>query len=394
MPSFTLSRPVVTAALAAPLLFLADPGAASGQLSERHILRGDAVAVHNLVGEVRVIPATGQNPEVSVLREGPDGAELRVETRSRGGAETLRVIYPDDRIVYPPMGRRSRARWSVTGNDVYAELLPARTRRVTISGSGRGTEAHADITIHLPPGKRLTVHQAVGSVALENVEGDLRIHTRSASVAARDTRGPLHIEARSGSVRIAGASGDADVTTRSGSVEARELRGDRLRVRARSGSIRTSNLEFAHAALGARSGTVRVDDARVVRLGVDTRSGGVRGEDVRTGDLEVSTRSGRVQLDRLQAGAFRMETRSGRVDLGLAAGFDSGRIRTRSGRVTMRAPADLAAELDLQSRGRIQVDVPARAAEQTRDRFRGRVGDGSASLEIRTRSGAIRLIEG
>lgn len=385
------------AALGASLLLLAEPSPVLGQQAEGHTLTGDAVAVHSLVGEVRVVPATGPNAEAAVVRRGPDAAELRVDIVRHDGWEALQVSYPDNRIVYPPLGRtRIEWDWSLFGgdDDVFRDLAPSLFGRITISGDGPGVEAHADITVHLPPGKRLSVHLAAGNVELENVEGDLRVRARAATVNSRDTRGPLHIEARSGSVRVAGATGDVDVTTRSGSIEASTLRGNELQLRSRSGSIQAAGLEFGRASIHSRSGSHRLDDARGERLEVSARSGNIRGAGVSAGDLDASTRSGDVELNQLSAAALRVNTRSGTVDLGLVTAFDSGRIETRSGEVTVRVPTAVAAELDLQSRSGIQVDVPAIfATDQGRDHFRGRLGEGGAPLEIRTRSGRIRVVE-
>jgi hypothetical protein len=375
------------------LLFLVVPAAAAGQLAERHTLRGDAVAIHNLVGGVQVVPAADDRVEVAVLRQGPDGAALDVEAVRWGEWEALRVFYPDERIVYPAMGRFSRAEWRPGTNDPLRDLVPAGSGPVRLSGSGRGVEAHADITVYLPPGRRLAVHLAAGSVEMANGDGDLQVHTRSASVRTRQTRGGLHVAARSGSVQVEGAEGELHVETRSGGIVVDRARGARMRLAARSGAIRGSDLSFDEAGVGTRSGTVRLDGVRAERIEVGSRSGSVRAEDLRAEDVSATSRSGRIGIARLAARTLQVDSRSGAVELDVSAPFRTGRIRTRSGRVTAHVASGLGVDLDLRSGGRIQVDLPALGVERSRDRFTGRLGPGGAPLEIRTRSGAIRLLE-
>lgn len=393
--SYLPSRDAASAATAIVLLLLfAAPAVGVGQLLERRTLTGDAVTVHNLVGEVRVVPTSGARAEVAVVRNGRDADDLRLEFRREGEWDAVRVIYPDSRIVYAPMGRLSRSEWSTTGDRVFADLVPSGSRRITIAGSGSGVRAQADITLHLPSGGRVAVHQAAGSVELENVDGEVLVTARTASVEARRIEGPVTVDGRSGRVRISGVQGDLRVGVRSGSVEAHGVRGDRIELTARSGSVEATDLTFEGADLGARSGRVRVEGARGGRLHVHTRSGRILGDEVEVDELLLDTRSGGAELRRLAAGTFRAESRSGAVDLDLVRQTASGRVQTRSGRITLRVPRGFGAELDLQSRGSIRVDAPSSVEEQTRDRFRGRLGAGGGPLEIRARSGGIRIVEG
>ena len=383
----------VTAAAALAVLLLA-PTPAQAQLSETHTLEAEAVSVRNLVGEVRVVPGSGSRIQVTVVRAGPDAGELSVEVRREGDQEVLRVMYPDDRIVYRPLGRLSRSEWSPGDRNPFTELVPARSRRITIAGSGRGLEAHAEITVRLPAGKRLGLYHAAGEVHLADVEGELDVNVRSASVQAVGITGPLRVNGRSGSVRVDRALGDVRVRTRSGAIQAHAVQGEVVELAARSGTVEAGDLTFARADLSARSGRVRLEGAQGGRLSVKTRSGRIQGGDLEVGEVLITSRSGGAQLRRLAAGTLQAEARSGSIDLDLIRQVATGRVSTRSGQVTVRVPRTFSAELDLQTRGRIRVDVPAGAVDQSRNRFRGRLGDGGARLEVRNRSGGIRIVEG
>lgn len=388
-----LAAPTVVLFLSA-ILAAGAASPAAAQLSQTHTLDADAVSIRNLVGDVRVVRASGSRIEVSVVRAGPDADELEVETRREGDRDVVRVLYPDNRIVYRPFGRTSRSEWSTTDTGAYRDLVPRGSRNITISGSGRGVEAHAEITVRLPPGKRLEIQNAAGRVELEDVDGELDVQVRSASVDARLLRGPLTIEGRSGAVGVQGVHGDVRVRTRSGSIRAEGIRAELLELDARSGSIEASDLTFGRADLSARSGRIRVADAQGGRLSIETRSGRIQGGGVEAGEVRLTSRSGGADIRGLATGVLRAESRSGAVELELVRQLASGTIQTRSGRVALQVPRGFEAELVLESRGRIQVDASASAVEQSRDRFRGRLGDGGAPVHVRARSGTIRIREG
>jgi hypothetical protein len=94
-------------AIAAPLL---------AQTPERHTLRGNRVAIYDLVGDVHVVEGTGRDVVVEVTRQGSDASQLRIETGDIAGVPTLRVIVPFDPIAYATDQHRDshstlRVRW-------------------------------------------------------------------------------------------------------------------------------------------------------------------------------------------------------------------------------------------------------------------------------------------
>src|SRR5262245_28581366 len=95
--------------LVAGALLFAVPAAAQ---TSRYVLKGDSIAVYNLVGELRVEAGTGSDVEVELQRGGADASKLDVQTGPLRGRETLRVIYPDDVILMPDWGRGRG--WSTT----------------------------------------------------------------------------------------------------------------------------------------------------------------------------------------------------------------------------------------------------------------------------------------
>ena len=351
-PTLLLPRSVALAAAIA--------ASAGAQTPERHSLSGAAVAVYNVAGRVRLVAGTGSAVVVDVARGGADGGQLRVEKGELRGRETLRVIYPDERIVYPGMGRGSNTRTRIRDDGTFGDAGDRGDRgfggrQIEVRGDGRGVEAWADLTIAVPRGQKLAVHLIAGQANVANVDGDLLVDVASADVTAERTRGRLVVDAGSGRVRVDGAEGDLLIDTGSGSTEVRGSKGSELRV-------------------DAGSGDVTLDDV-----------------DAPTVDVDVG--SGRTRLSRVRTRDLRLDSGSGSVEVGLAQDVESVRIDTGSGSVTLRIPESLGAELDVDAgSGGISTDIPVTVTRRERDRLVGRIGDGRGRIVIDAGAGRVRIV--
>jgi DUF4097 and DUF4098 domain-containing protein YvlB len=317
------------------------------------VLAGGEVAVYNLAGIMRVEPGSGRDVVVEVSRGGKDGERLQIRTGPLQGRSTLRVIYPASRVVYrkPGFGASSTLRVAADGT---FDRRGWGGRRVTVASWGRGLEAHADVRVLVPAGKRIEVHLAIGEASVSNVKGEIRVDTHAAPVRAEGTRGPLSIDVGSGSVSVTDAEGGLAIDTGSGGCRLSSVRGS--------------------------------------RVSVDTGSGGVTARDVRAQTLDVDTGSGGVELAGVRARSIRVDTGSGHVALGLESDVDALSIDTGSGGVTVSVPDELGAEIDVETgSGGIHVDFPFEVTLHSRDHLRGRVGDGHGTITIETGSGGVRL---
>lgn len=326
---------------------------AAGQEEEFRV-EGSDVAVYNLAGQVRILAGSGPDVTVLVSRRGDDAGQLRVETGDLGGRATLRVIYPDDRIVYPGMGRGSSTDMRVRSDGTFGHGGRGGDR-VRISGSGGGLEAWADMTIRVPRGRSLSVYLGAGESEAEGVEGNLRIDTGSGRVSASRIAGSLLVDTGSGSVEVLDVDGDVTVDTGSGSV--------------------------------------RVSDVRGERLAVDTGSGSVSGRGFTVGSLNVDTGSGSVDLDEIASADVYVDTGSGSVELGLLRDVDELLVDTGSGGVTLVVPEDMGAEVEIETgSGGIDVDLPVQIRSMRRSYMRGTLGDGAGRIVIDTGSGGVRIV--
>ena len=335
--------------------------------ASRYVLKGDSIAIYNLVGELRVDGGSGSDVIVEVQRGGADSEQLEIATGPLRGRETLRIIYPDDVIVMPEWGRG----WNTTlrvrddgtfGDDDWSEGGGRHRgrfrsgREVRITGRSRsGFEAFADLRVTIPKGKTVGLYLGVGKANVTNVDGTIRVFVASADVAAERTRGSLRIETGSGNVDLRTAAGDVSLSTGSGDITA-------------------SGVDGAQLKLETGSGNVTLREGKATTVHVETGSG----------DIDATTTSG----DELS-----FETGSGNVDVTLVTSFSSVRIETGSGDVTLKVPPTAGADVDLET-GSGDIDLGGLTLQVRRiqhDHITGTLGDGKGRLTVGTGSGNVHL---
>ncbi|HEX7121128.1 MAG TPA: DUF4097 family beta strand repeat-containing protein [Gemmatimonadaceae bacterium] len=335
-------------------------GAATVEAQERHTLQGQDIAIYNLAGSIRVEGGSGSEVTVEVTRRGADASQLRVETGRVRGREALRVIFPGDRIVFqqPNRGGRwysqSRTTITVADDGTFGDLDRSRGRRVTISSSGSGLAASADLVVRVPPGRTTALHLAAGEVSVTNVQGDLSVDAHAASVTTRGTRGRLELDTGSGDVDVTDAEGELTLDSGSGGVTLTTVRGAAVRL--------------------------------------DTGSGSVQARGVTADILRVDTGSGRVSLEEITSPDIVLDTGSGSVDLSLRSDVDNLRIDSGSGRVTVGVPEGLGAMITVETgSGGVDFDIPVTMTRSSRRYFSGQIGDGRGTIEVESGSGSIRF---
>ena len=356
-----IERPRLFRSLLPLLLLLLAP---SSQLlaQERYAVSGHEVAIYNLVGEIRVEPGPGPDVVAEASRGGADAAKLKVMKSEIDGTQTLRLVYPADKITYSKLGSGSSTQLRVREDGTFSDRHDDEEhrnegRRVTISSSGGGLDAHADLRITVPMGKQLSLYLAVGKVSVTNVEGDLNIDAASAPVTTSNTRGELNIDVGSGQVQVSNSRGDLSVDTGSGSVSLTDVRGE--------------------------------------NVSVDTGSGEVSGTGVRSASLDVDTGSGDIQLASIIVPQLKLETGSGAVTADVSGELWSVAVETGSGDITLKVPPTIGAEVDIEtSSGDIETDFEVAVTRHARDHMTGRIGDGRGKIDIETGSGGIKLVKG
>lgn len=333
-----------TAALAAP---------ASAQDVERFTLSGDRIQIWNLVGRTVVEQTGGDVVIVEVTRGGPDRRDLRI--RNEGGQ--LAVLYPDRDIVYRdarPYGGSYETRLRVDRDGRFDDEVGSFL--VRIRNSGGGLDAHADLRILIPRGRRVEVNIAVGTIDATNTEGDLSLRTRFMPIVAVGHKGPLNARTGSGGIRVERAEGEVRASTGSGRIELNDIKGELLRVSTGSGTIEGRRIEVA-------------------RFDASTGSGGIRMDAATASDIRTTTGSGSTRLD-LRNTPRDITTRAG------------------SGSVEISLPADANVEVDVTTgSGGITSEFPVTMESIRRRELRGRIGTGADGfLRASTGSGSVRIL--
>lgn len=334
---------------------LAAAAASDGFAAERHVVPGRDVAIWNVAGTAVVEPGTGSEVVVLLERGGRDAAELDIATGPIRGRSTLRVIYPGTKVVYADGTRGLRTTLQVARDGTFnSNSLSLTQRRMTVSSSGSGLEAHADLTVQVPPGRTVALYVGAGPITATNVDGQLRLDGGSSEVRASGCRGSLVVDTGSGTVSVSDHSGDLSADTGSGDVRVERQRGERLHVDTGSGSCVATSIATRSLHVDTGSGDVRVDGTTADDVHVDTGSGSVW--------LELDALSPRVVVD----------TGSGGVELGVRDSFSAMlRFETGSGRITS--------------------DLPVSIQTREHDSLHARVGGGRGSVHVDTGSGDVRL---
>src|SRR5579872_6221151 len=76
-----------------------------------HRTLSSPAAIYNIAGTIHVVRGTGSDITVDVARGGRDADKLSIATGAIGDRQTLRVLYPADRIVFPRHPNSDSYRW-------------------------------------------------------------------------------------------------------------------------------------------------------------------------------------------------------------------------------------------------------------------------------------------
>ena len=317
-------------------------------------------AIYNIAGSIHVVRGTGSDITVDIARAGRDADKLSVATGLVGDQQTLRVIYPSDRIVFPrPNEHSSRWRTEMEVNDdgTWDGNRRWHGRRVYIVGSGDGLEAHADLTVHVPPGARLALYLAAGNASVSGTDGDLFADVDEASITIDHTHGELNLDTGSGDLVVRDAEGSMNLDAGSGEVTLSNIKGERLDVDAGSGDIQATTVAFERVKLDLGSGETKLYQATLADLSLDAGSG----------DVDV---------------AFVGPARRVTIDAG-------------SGDVTLHIPKTFGADVDIDAgSGDVRSDFPLeRHRDDDDSHYSGRIGAGGGQIKIDGGSGQIALVK-
>jgi hypothetical protein len=343
----------------ATLALVLVPSLAPAQSVERVTLEGSEVAVYNLVGRLRVEGGGGSSVVVEVTRAGRDASRLQVEKGDVRGRMALRIVYPDDRIVYSDASWNGRTNFSIADDGTWGDNHRGGYdhRRIEVSSRGDGVDAHADLRVIVPKGKSLVLHQGVGETTIDNVDGKLSVDVAASRVRASHVRGSLQLDAGSGGVEVTDMTGDLS--------------------------------------LDCGSGGAVLDGIRGGSLKMDIGSGSLRGREIDVSQVTADVGSGGVRLSALKSPRIHLEAGSGGADLELLASPDDVSIEAGSGGVTLRMPAATSAYVDVETgSGGVDSDFEVKVSRIEKHALHGTIGSGKGRIRIEAGSGHVRLVRG
>jgi hypothetical protein len=335
---------------------MAVAGDPRAQERERYTLSGDQVSIYDLAGEVRVEPGTGSAVVVEVVRGGKDASALQVKNLTSGGQPALAVAFSGRRLVYPAIPGRWSSTVTIDDDGIFRHGgIGLGHHEVRLSGSGSGSEAHADLRVFVPAGKKVDLHSAAGQTHVQGIVGDLKIDQNVGALEVKSVKGDLALDTGSGEVSVTDLKGGLSLDSGSGEVTLSNVHGDEILV--------------------------------------DSGSGSVHGSDVETEKLVIDSGSGAVDVRGLSARSLHLDSGSGDVDLELTSATSDVDVDSGSGQVTLRIPPDFGARYDIDGgSGGVELGVVHQALSVREDHVHGTIGDGKSRIRIDGGSGRVRIL--
>lgn len=252
----------------------------------------------------------------------------------------------------------------------YTTIKVSRVKGETTIRSKSATITAGDI------GSHLTVDADYSTLTVENVAGFLKVTNQSGKVRVR---------------KVEGLSVDAKYT----SVEAREVSGKagkEITVLGQSGSL---TLEDAAGNLRIENPYSKIDLKNIQgNIDLANKSGRVTAAGIQ-GDWTSATEYSTVTVRDLTAQTVRMTSKSNPIDLHLKTTPSVIDIRNEHGSVSVSMPVGYSGDVVMEaSYGNIDTNLPIRSKSLGSGAYAtGKVGSGSGSITIETKSAGIKLIQ-
>ncbi|MGH2568424.1 MAG: DUF4097 family beta strand repeat-containing protein [Bacteroidota bacterium] len=242
--------------------------------------------------------------------------------------------------------------------------------------------------------KAVTLNSQSAKLQFEDIRGDLTVHANYSTITVANVAGFADIQTQSGTVRVKQAKG-VHVDAKYSTIEISDISGEAKKdiiVRGQSGKVSMENV----------IGNVKIDDPystvnlRKVRGNVElsTQSGRVTGEEI-SGNWSSETKYSSVTLRGLSAQTVVMTNSSNPIDVELKTVPTKVDIKNEYAGVKVTIPPGYSGDVTLEATyGNVESDFPIRVKSLGNGAYGvGKVGSGSGSILIETKSGNIRLIQ-
>lgn len=246
---------------------------ASDALTSTYRFTEAVVRVASLAGTVTVEPHTGEEVEVRVTRAGEGAKALTVRSEVIKGEAVLIVSTAERAITFTGIGVHSSIDVPLTRDGRFSRLSSAIAQPITVMGRAGAPEAHADIVILVPAGRRLSVALGAGMIRLGDVQADVRAESCAAELRSRGVHGALDARSESGDLKIRQHRGDLEVHTVTGDISFYDTQSEQVIATSDEGTIRGALLHTASVMMRADHGTLSLEHVKAQIISLETNAG-------------------------------------------------------------------------------------------------------------------------
>ncbi|MFH0989332.1 MAG: DUF4097 family beta strand repeat-containing protein [bacterium] len=261
------------------------------------------------------------------------------------------------------------------------------------AGGGRIDANYSNVTVRKFT-KALSIQVQSGTIKAEDIEGDLTLDADYSTVTAERIKGVVDVQDQSGKVtvkEVTGLIGDVSYSNVSvTTINAKNSRG--VDLKGQSGSITLQDI----------AGKVRIESPyTTIRLqkikgdiDISDQSGTITGDGI-AGDWTSDTPYSSLTLQQMESKKITITNTSGGVNLQLAALPLQMQIKTEYTSVSVTMPKGYSGEVNLEATyGEVDCNLPIRIKNLGGGSYGiGKIGNGSGSITIETKSGNIKLNE-
>jgi DUF4097 and DUF4098 domain-containing protein YvlB len=226
-------------------------------------------------------------------------------------------------------------------------------------------------------GGSATIDADYSTVTLARVQGAVKVRATSGSVSLRDA-GSAAVDGRYSSIDISGITGKA---------------GRDLTVKSESGRLSIEDVA-ADVVIDNPYSTIRLDRVRG-NVSVNTTSGSIEASDV-VGDWRSQSPYSSVTLHGLTAGSISIGTSNNLVRVSCRTVPSTVSVRNDYGGVRISMPQGFSGAVDLDAEyGPVDTNLPLKIRKRSQSASAtGKLGTGTGSILVETKSGDIDLNEG
>ncbi len=279
-------------------------------------------------------------------------------------------------------------------NSGGALVLSGTSSTVTITDFNGSASVDADystVTIERAT-KGVSVQDKSGKVKLSDIAGDVSVDANYSTMTISDVRGYLDVSSSSGSLRARNVDG-IQVNAKYTSVDVSGVSG-------KSGKPIVINGSSGNVHLYDARGDVQIDDPYSTielrridgNVRISTKSGRIDAEGI-NGNWDSPTEYTTVTVSDLRAKTVSATNSSNQIDITLLTVPSTVNIRNQYGGVRMRLPAGFSGSVDMNAEyGSIITNLPVNVKSLGSSAYAtGKVGNGSGSISIETKSANIQL---